>query len=333
MKKHITIGRFVSRSSALSSCACLWLIVVSLLLSLSDAMGSRPEVQQIISVSGAVGGGELVLDLGNDTRMQFIWVPAGEFLMGAPVKDTTSSTFSGGAFSGFAESVAQMDRTDHPLHLVRLSRGFWMSKHEVTEGQWKQIMGKTVEEQRSLARNDAESVLSSPDLPICWISWYDCKEFIQRVNLSIEKGHCRLPTEAEWEYACRGTQRTPVDISSSFRQRLKTAWCADNSEEKRHPVGTLLPNSLGLHDMLGNVSEWCEDWHSHFSSFREEKATIDPRGPEEASDLRWKIIRGGSFGHDLFGPCRPHVRNVAEPDRRSGRIGFRIIFVLEGYLR
>jgi formylglycine-generating enzyme required for sulfatase activity len=313
------------------SCVRRWLIVVSLLLCLSGSSGCRQEMQKIISVSGAVGGGELVLDFGEDIQMDFIWVPAGEFLMGCPVKDTQSATASGGALSGFAESVAQRDRTDHPLHLVRLSHGFWMSKHEVTEAQWMRIMGKTVAEQRSLVRNDTKSVLSSPDLPVCWINWYDCKEFIQRVNLAIEKGRCRLPTEAEWEYACRGTKRTPVDIASSFMQRRKSAWCAENSGEKRHPVGTLLPNSLGLYDMLGNVAEWCEDWHSDFfrSLGKNTNITIDPCGPEETSNLRWKVIRGGSFGNDLFGPCRPHVRNVAAPDERASHIGFRIVYVHE----
>ncbi|MBQ9873634.1 MAG: SUMF1/EgtB/PvdO family nonheme iron enzyme [Thermoguttaceae bacterium] len=188
-------------------------------------------------------------------------------------------------------------------HKVTLTQGFWLMETELTRGQWSAIM-------KTRVPGDKERPMES-------LSWNECQEFVDKINavrnLVSERWTFSLPTEAQWEYACRaGT------TGDHYGELDKIAWYCKNEGRRTRRVGLKKPNPWGLYDMIGNVDEWCRDW-SREGSFREEDAT-DPTGPTEG---KTRIYRGGDAGA-LREFCAAHFRAVAEPDFKLGHKGFRL---------
>ena len=219
------------------------------------------------------------------TGMEFVWVPKGCFEMGC------------------GSWTSDCSNNEKPVHEVCLD-GFWMGKHEVTQGQWKKIMGSN------------PSYKKGDTYPVEEVSWDDAQEFISKLNAKGNGKHdFRLPTEAEWEYACRSGGKPEKYAGGSDVYRL--AWYVGNSGHSSHPVGTKKPNGIGLYDMSGNVLEWCEDWYGKYSS----ASLKNPKGPSEGRD---RVIRGGSW-YDSQGSARCADRNGFHPDSRHTYLGFRLV--------
>ncbi len=211
--------------------------------------------------------------------IELVLIPAGEFTMG--------------------EAGGEPD--EQPPHRVTISRPFYLGKYEVTQAQWKQIMGTN------------PSKFVGDDLPVDSISWKDVQDFIQRLNDAGDALFYRLPTEAEWEYACRAgtTGKYYGDLDA-------TTWYFDNAGGKTHPVGKKTPNAFGLHDMQGNVREWCQDWYDDF--YYKKSPAEDPTGPTNGL---WRVIRGGSYFANSAA-CRSAVRYKLDPELKLESVGFRV---------
>jgi serine/threonine protein kinase len=163
--------------------------------------------------------------------MEFVWIPPGTFRMGSPADELGHEEDEG------------------PLHEVRITKGFWLGRYEVTQGQWEPVMGSN------------PSYFLGEDRPVDSVSWTDVHDFIAKLNSWWGEELYRLPTEAEWEYACRAGTRTRFNFGTRDSQLGDFAWYGGNSGSKTHPVGRKRPNRWGLHDLLGNVWEWCQDWY------------------------------------------------------------------------
>jgi formylglycine-generating enzyme required for sulfatase activity len=210
--------------------------------------------------------------------MSFVEIPAGSFEMGSNLNASSDQS---------------------PEHEVTISRAFEMQTTEVTQAEWRSVMG-----------NDP-SHFQGDDLPVDQVSWQDAQDFIRHLNkLDPGKGY-RLPTEAEWEYACRAgsTDRGFPDLD-------EVAWWHKNSEDQTHPVAQKQPNAWGLYDMIGNVWELCADWKSPYPA----GPVTDPQGPPHGY---YKVSRGGSW-FDVAAAANPAFRSVPDPDYRGNSMGFRL---------
>lgn len=230
----------------------------------------------------------------------FADIPPGDFSMGAP-EDETGST-----------------KAERPLHSVSISPGFQMMTTEVTQGMWRDVMGETQEElYERVLRADPRSPrpVMGDEYPVCYVTWNEAGEFARRMEELDSEHEYRLPTEAEWEYACRAGTRGP-DYGSSIDS---IAWHQGNSRGQLHPVALKLPNGWGLYDMLGNASEWCLDpWHDGYTG-----APGD--GSEWAgSGSQYRAWRGGGY---INAPhiCRPAFRDRRREDFRQCSRGFRLV--------
>jgi formylglycine-generating enzyme required for sulfatase activity len=222
-----------------------------------------------------------------------------------------------------------------PPHWARISQAFYLGTYEVTQGQWRAVMGN----------NPSVYLQCGAECPVENVSWEDVQDFIRRLNA--REGHTkyRLPTEAEWEYAARaGTQTTVYTGELQILGRSNApaldaiAWYGGNSgvtyaggydcsewEEKQyrsdtcgpHPVGRKQPNRFGLYDMLGNVWEWVQDWHGVYPA----GPVTDPQGPTSGSH---RVLRGGSWLL-VARSCRSANRSSGTPGRHSGNLGFRLL--------
>ena len=209
----------------------------------------------------------------------------------------------GGTFTMGATSEQQNPEDDEkPTHRVSLS-SFYIGKYEVTQALWKAVMGSN------------PSVWKGDNLPVENVSWNDCQTFLRKLNAMTGKNF-RLPTEAEWEFAARGGNRSRGYQYSGSNVLSDVAWYDDNSGSKTHNVGTKAPNELGIYDMLGNVWEWCQDWHGDYHGYSQ----TNPKGPSSGS---YRVCRGGSWG-SLAGYCRVAVRGSYAPDGRGSDLGLRL---------
>ena len=228
-------------------------------------------------------------------RYEMVWVEGGTFRMGAT-----------------SEQGSDVSRDEKPVHSVTLS-GYYIGKTEVTQELWQAVMGTTLTDFASQLGVCTYGV--GDDYPMYFISWDDCKEFIGMLN-EITQMNFRLPTEAEWEFACRGGNNSRGYKYSGSNYIDNVAWYDGNSGHKTHPVGTKLPNELGIYDMSGNVWEWCSDWYGKHSS----GAQINPKGPYDG----WtRVDRGGNWGRDE-GHCRSSSRYTDRPADRYGNVGLRL---------
>ena len=208
-----------------------------------------------------------------------VLIPAGKFLMGSP--------------------ASEMDRLPgETQHEVTLTMPYYIGKFEVTQEQWENEMG------------DNPSVTKGAKLPVTNVSWLYCQEFINKLNAKTKGGY-RLPTESEWEYACRAGTTTSYSYGASL---TKSDSNIDGASIK--PVGNYRPNAFGLYDMHGNVWEWCEDWYGDYSA----GSVTDPRGPASGEN---RVLRGGSFNFN--GPfARSSTRGILSSSLHNGRSGLRL---------
>lgn len=221
----------------------------------------------------------------NGIKYNMVWVDGGTFRMGAT-----------------SEQGSDAWDAEKPVHSVTLS-GYYIGKTEVTQALWQAVMGSN------------PSYFEGDDLPVEQVSWDDCQEFIRKLN-SLTGQNFRLPTEAEWEFACRGGNNSRGYKYSGSNYIDNVAWYDGNSGDKTHPVATKSPNELGIYDMSGNVWEWCADWYGDYSSGRQ----TNPKGPYDGSN---RVHRGGCWYNNAW-ICRSSRRYCSNPTSRDYYLGLRL---------
>jgi formylglycine-generating enzyme required for sulfatase activity len=288
------------------------------------------------------------LDLGDGVKMELVLIPAGKFMMGTPKpeKPIVGQTMAGlSAIVAFLIAVAVLlkacktnrrpqfslammlaisfilsigvwgavrwqkalhvnDFNEFPPHEVTLTKPFYMGKIAVTQRQYRELMYLVPEPWRFR------------DQPMAGVSWDDVHNFCKSMNVQVNAA-ARLPTEAEWEYACRAGTTTSYYTGESIEDVKQACWCANNSGGAVHPGGLKIANHFGLFDMHGNVWHWCEGWYGSYSR----DAAIDPQGPQQGN---LKVLRGGCCSSDIEF-CRSATRESYDPEFHSDIVGFRIV--------
>jgi len=226
----------------------------------------------------------------------FVPVKAGSFTMGSPLDETGRDG-------------------DEGAHHVTLTRTFWMSTTETTQAQYEEIMGTS------------SSRFAGPRRPVEQVSWYDAQDFVGKLNQRERQAsrlpagwEYRLPTEAEWEYACRAGSQTVFCFGNDAESLSDYAWFEANSANQTHDVAGKRPNRWGLHDMHGNVWEWCQDWYGEYTTGKQ----ADPTGAAGGS---FPVLRGGSWNFSS-GLCRSANRNWDSPSGRDSLLGFRLVMAM-----
>jgi sulfatase modifying factor 1 len=231
----------------------------------------------------------------NSIGMKFVLIPDGTFTMGSPSNEP------------------ERER-DEKLHRVTISEPFFMQTTEVTQGQWREVMGN----------NPSFFKACGDDCPVETVSWNDVRDFIRNLNQKEGTDKYRLPTEAEWEYACRAGTGTPFYFGNclstdqaNYDGMFPIPGCPRGEFRRRTlPVGSFQPNAWGLYDMHGNVAEWCNDWSGGYPSGH----ITDPTGP---SSGQYPVLRGGSWGYSAAN-TRSAYRYGYFPDGRGLSNGFRV---------
>jgi formylglycine-generating enzyme required for sulfatase activity len=221
--------------------------------------------------------------MANQLGMEFVYIPAGSFVMGSDKGGTD----------------------ERPARRVTIRKGFYLGRYEITQAQWQVVMGTN------------PSNFKGEDLPVEQVSWTDAQTFVKKLNERNEAFRYRLPTEAEWEYACHAGM-----TGESMGALDQLAWYFNNSAGKTHPVGLKQANAWGLHDTLGNVWEWVEDvYHESYRG-----APTDGSAWLAGGDQRYRILRGGSWIDNAF-YCRINERIRATPETRQRNSGLRLVAV------
>ena len=252
--------------------------------------------------------------LTNSIDMKLVLIPKGKFMMGSPPDEKGSED-------------------NERRHEVTISRDYHLGMHEVTQVQYKQIMGKNpsgFQGDRVAERHPETGRLvtevNSANHPVEQVSWSDAVEFCQRLSALPEEKKAgrvyRLPTEAEWEYACRAGSQTAYSFGSDEKSLVNFGWYDSNSKGITHAVGLKKANAWGLYDMHGNVFEWCADWYGVYPK----GSATDPRGPEDGSD---RVFRGGCWLNVAVN-CRSAFRYGLVPSIRSFNLGFRVALSSSG---
>lgn len=238
---------------------------------------------------------EMTFDLSNRTKLEMVWVEAGDFIMGSPE----------------SEQGREMNETQHK---VIINKGFWISKYEITQGQWESVMN-------TQPWDGQVFVVKDPDYPAVYISWNDAQEFVYTLNESEDKVVYRLPTEAEWEYACRAGTQTAYSFGDDVNLLDNYGWHGKNTYDLGNmyaqKVGQKLPNHYGIYDMHGNVWEWVQDYYGEYSG----ESQADPKGLDSGTK---RVFRGGSFYY-LSRFARSAYRGYNDPTHRLFNLGMRIV--------
>jgi sulfatase modifying factor 1 len=245
-----------------------------------DTVPTRQGKESLGKTLEVTGGKMLETSLPGGKAMRFCYCPPGQFIMGSPLNEPGRNT-------------------DENQVSVTISQGFWMAETEVTQEQWVAVMGS----------NPSSFKVSSR--PVENVSWYDAQEMVGKLNQVIRPPNglkFALPTEAQWEYACRAGTQTAYAFGSELTRRDA------NYGSKQVPVKSYRPNQWGLYDMHGNVWEWCEDWKR-----QRLQGGVDPRGPSSGV---YRVYRGGSWNFDAV-CCRAAYRSGDEPGFRFLILGFR----------
>jgi formylglycine-generating enzyme required for sulfatase activity len=250
-----------------------------------DAAEAKRRQNETAEAQGIHVDQEINLDGG--VKMRLVLIPAGEFIMGSPATEKDHQANEG------------------PQHKVQVTKPFYMGTTEVTQGQWKAVMGNN------------PSHFQGDNLPVEQVGWNDRQEFLKKLSAKEGKTH-RLPTETEWEYACRAGSTTRFNAGDDDSALDGVGWYSGNSWGKTHPVGQKRPNAWGLYDMHGNVGEWCEDRYD--KDYYRNSPAADPAGPAQGAP---RVLRGGSWrGNPGF--CRSAGRLWSYPVRRRS-LGFRVV--------
>jgi formylglycine-generating enzyme required for sulfatase activity len=232
----------------------------------------------------------MAIDLGGGVRMELVLISAGEFMMGSP------------------DSERHAGSDEKPEHRVRITKPFYLGKYQLTQEEWQRVMSGN------------PSFFKGPRNPVEGVNWDRCQAFLGRLNQQYARagGTFRLPTEGEWEYACRAGSSTRWCFGDQEGSLEDYAWCVTNSGSSTHPVGQKRPNAWGLYDMHGNVWEWCSDWYD--VEYYGESPRNDPTGPSSAS---YRVCRGGGWdGRARF--CRSANRDFNRPGSEYSFLGFRV---------
>ena len=242
---------------------------------------------------------ELTLDLGGAT-LRVLLIPAGRFLVGSPAGEPQSQD------------------NERPQHEVTIDKPFYMAAAEITQGQWKTVMGTE-------PWKGKDNVRPGDDYPAAHVSWEDADAFCKKLSGALERP-VRLPTEAEWEYCCRAGSGKPYFFGDTAKELAQYAWYDANSDVKGekypHLVGLKQPNAWGLHDMVGNVWEWCGDW---IAGRYEPGRAVNPTGPPSGKQ---RVVRGGSwFFQSVY--CRSACRYSYQAAHGDYDIGFRVVAELK----
>lgn len=190
------------------------------------------------------------------------------------------------------------------FHRVTISKDFYLGKYLVTQAQWEAIM------------ENNPSHFKGAKWPVENVSWEDCQLFIEKLNYQTGRNIYRLPTEAEWEHACRAGSISLYSFGDDKKRLAEHAWFSGNAGDTTHPVGQKIPNPWGFYDMYGNVWEWCQDWYAPYPK----GLVIDPEGPASGTD---RVLRGGGW-YDGALRCRSGFRSYFSPDFRCSFFGLRL---------
>jgi formylglycine-generating enzyme required for sulfatase activity len=261
---------------------------------------------------------KIAVALGGGVKLEMVLIPAGKFTMGSPAKEEDRSNDEG------------------PQHEVEITRPFYLGIYPVTQGQWKQVMGNNPSWFSANGKGKGEVVgLDTSDFPVETVSWNDAVAFCKKVSELPEEKRAgrvyRLPTEAEWEYSCRGGAKSYQVFSfgnslsstqANFNGNFPYGGAAKGPYLGRTcKVGSYKPNGFGLFDMHGNIWQWCADWYD--AKYYSNSPRQDPRGPAEGS---LRVVRGGCWGSGGRS-CRSAYRVRGVPGGRSGDLGVRLALV------
>jgi formylglycine-generating enzyme required for sulfatase activity len=290
-KSSLELAKKAMKNSIFTPSICQeWYMDTSLALGVSDSIGKK-------SVS------KLEIELKSDTFLNsigidFLKIPEGDFLMGCSSDDT------------------ECLEDEKPQHKVRITKSFYMGKYEVTQGQWKKVMGEGI---LVIGENNPSTFKSCGDnCPVENISWNDIQEFIQKLNQKEGSNKYRLPTEAEWEYSARAGSKTKYYWGETVNDAY--LWYDGNSGTTTHPVGKKKPNAWGLYDMTGNVWEWVGDWYE--KEFYKNSPANDPKG---ANSGVYRSLRGGSWdSYARFSRLSYRINYYS--DNRFSSYGFRLVY-------
>ena len=247
---------------------------------------SSTTANTLSSSGSSLSGNALTIPVKNGINIEMVKVEAGSFNMGAT-----------------PEMKKSADR-EKPVHRVTLTNNYYIGKYEVTQALWQAVMGSN------------PSNFKGDDLPVEMVTWNDCQDFISKLNAMTGK-RFRLPSEAEWEYAARGGNKSRGYQYIGSNTIGDVAWYGDNSGSKTHAVGTKQPNELGIYDMAGNVLEWCQDWYGSYNS----SPQVNPTGAASGSR---RVDRGGSW-LNLAWNCRTSYRDESASCCCDSILGFRLV--------
>jgi formylglycine-generating enzyme required for sulfatase activity len=262
-----------------------------------DGAGNYSTVySDYIKLAGPASGTTETITLPGDVPLEMLWIPGGQFTMGS------------------ADTEQDRQGDEGPQHSVTLT-GYWLAKYELTKRQWMAVMGGTT------PWDGYEGVTGEPETPAVYVSWNSAHSFLTALNTHTGRTF-RLPSEAQWEYACRAgtTTRFYWEDDEFYLGVWGNAWYYGNSVSMEHSfayeVGKRDPNAFGLYDMSGNVTEWCQDWYGPYGS----GAQTNPTGP---STGEFRVFRGGAWDLDPQ-MCRSAFRIYNTPDSPYASGGFRI---------
>ena len=232
---------------------------------------------------------QAIKEITNSIGMKLVLIPKGTFMMGSPESE-----------EGRKENETQ--------HEVTISKDYYLGVTEVTQAQYEKVIGKNPSYyQGAIVGNE------NADLPVEQVSWDDAVEFCKKLSELPEEKKAgrvyRLPTEAQWEYACRAGSKTAYSFDDEEGLLPVYGWFNRNSSNRTHTVGLLEPNAWGLYDMHGNVWEWCSDWYEEYPK----GAVSDPTGPKEGSI---RVLRGGGWD-DVAADCQSAIRGRYDPSDRN----------------
>ena len=242
----------------------------------------------------------------NSIGMKLVLIPKGTFMMGSPIEEEGADN-------------------DEEQHQVTIGKDYYLGVTEVTQGQYEKVMGTNPSyfQKRVIRKSDSSMY------PVEQVSWEDAVEFCKKLSDLPEEKKAgrvyRLPTEAEWEYACRAGSKAAYSFGANSKTLGDYAWFGENSGNQTHPVGEKKANAWGLYDMHGNVWEWCSDWYGVYPK----GSVSDPSGPSEGSS---RVCRGG-FWRDGAAGCRSANRGGDAPSIRGGNLGFRVALSSSGIPR